>query len=36
MKGEVILESFGARIAEIGATVAKIWGKEFQGPICNF
>jgi hypothetical protein len=24
------------RIAEIGAMVAKIWQKEFQGLICNF
>jgi hypothetical protein len=23
-------ENFGARIAEIGATIAKIWRKEFQ------
>jgi hypothetical protein len=29
-------ENFGARITEIGVTVAKIWPKEFQGPICNF
>jgi hypothetical protein len=29
-------ENFGARTTEIGVTVAKIWRKEFQGPICNF
>jgi hypothetical protein len=29
-------ENFGARITEIGVTVAKIWRKEFQGPTCNF
>jgi hypothetical protein len=29
-------ENFGARIAEIGGAVAKIWRKEFRGLICNF
>jgi hypothetical protein len=29
-------EDFGMRIAEIRVAVAKIWRKEFQGPICNF
>jgi hypothetical protein len=24
------------RIIKIGVTVAKIWEKEFHGPICNF
>jgi hypothetical protein len=29
-------ENFGARIAEIGVMVVKIWQKEFLGHICNF
>jgi hypothetical protein len=29
-------QKFGARITEIGIAVAKIWRKEFQGPIQNF
>jgi hypothetical protein len=29
-------ENFGARIAEIRVAVAKIWQKEFWGPICIF
>jgi hypothetical protein len=29
-------EDFGVRITEIRVAVAKIWRKEFQGPICNF
>jgi hypothetical protein len=29
-------EKFGARIIKIEVAVAKIWQKEFWGPICNF
>jgi hypothetical protein len=29
-------ENFGARIAEIGVTVVKIWRKEVAGIFCNF
>jgi hypothetical protein len=29
-------KNFGARITKIRVTVAKIWRKEFQGPVCNF
>jgi hypothetical protein len=29
-------ENSGERITEFGVTVAKIYLKEFQGPICNF
>jgi hypothetical protein len=29
-------EKFAARITEIGVAAAKIWRKEFWGPIYNF
>jgi hypothetical protein len=29
-------KSSGERITGFGVTVAKIWQKEVQGPICNF
>jgi hypothetical protein len=36
MKGVKDPENFDARITKTRVAVAKIWRKEFWGPICNF